>query len=145
MFAILALLLLDQPMRLPSGKQVEYSVITNAQCREEILVELVNRELNRLKYKSVAEWFACLEKLVPECKVAQSDLEVIAEAKATRDLLVQNDGKINEIYLRKAGTGARGKLGDTISVAGHYTRDTWQVLASVLVATVDCLIAKFAK
>ncbi len=145
LFDVLELLLLDQPMRMSSRKQVAYSVITAAQTREEILMELVNLELSELKYRSVSDWFVYLEKLVSECKVAQDKISIIAEAKATRDLIVHNGGKIDRTYLCKTGDRARGKLGDTVSVAGRYTLDTWQVLVSVLIAMVDILIAKFGE
>lgn len=42
------------------------------------------------------------------------------EIKATRDLIVHNLGTINETYIEKAGTAARGKIGDTIVLDTSY-------------------------
>lgn len=96
--------------------------------------------MNEIKYKSVGEWFAYLERLVSKCKFSDADLGKIAEAKATRDLLVHNAGIANKIYLQKAGQFARYKVGEEVGVDGDYTLDMWQLLSSVLITAIDCLI-----
>ena len=58
-------------------------------------------------------------------KVAQVDIEDSTfaryyELKATRDLLVHGNRKINSIYVEKAGTQKRGKVGDSIMVDSDY-------------------------
>lgn len=40
--------------------------------------------------------------------------------KATRDLLVHNDGVINAIYLEKAGELARGQNGEVVPISSEY-------------------------
>jgi hypothetical protein len=142
-FDMLRLLLSDQPLHLPSKRQIEYSVIVAAQTKDEIISALIERELNEIKYKNVGDWFEYLERLVSECRVSDTDIGRIAEAKATRDLLVHNAGITNQIYLQKAGQFVRFKVGDKVSVAGHYTLDTWQLFSSVLITAIDSLIQKF--
>ena len=139
-FDLLQILLTDQPLRLPGKRQIEYSVVVAARSKEEIIASLVDRELNELKYKSVTDWFLYLNRLVSECRISEDDAGKIAEAKATRDLLVHNAGVVNDIYLQKAGKHARFTLGQAVSVTGHYTRDVWQTMASVLTGTIDTLL-----
>lgn len=139
-FDMLRLLLSDQPLRLPGKRQIEYSVIVAAKTKDEVICTLIERELNEIKYKSVGEWFAYLERLVSKCKFSDADLGKIAEAKATRDLLVHNAGIANKIYLQKAGQFARYKVGEEVGVDGDYTLDMWQLLSSVLITAIDCLI-----
>lgn len=142
-FDMLRNLLADQPLRLPSKRQIEYSVIVNSRTKDEIVSALIERELNEIKYKNVGEWFKYLKSLVSECSVSDSDLGRIAEAKATRDLLVHNAGIVNDIYMQKAGQCTRFNVGETVSVTGDYTLDTWQLFSRVLITTIDQLIKTF--
>lgn len=142
-FDILRLLLTDQPLHLPSKRQIEYSVIVAAQTKDEIITAIIERELNEVKYKNLSDWFDYLERLASGCRISDKELGQIAEAKATRDLLVHNAGIVNQIYLDKSGKYARSKIGEMISVAGYYTRDTWQLFSSALITVIDCLIKKF--
>ncbi len=139
-FDLLKILLMDQPLRLPSKKQIEYATIVSARTKEDLIESLVERELNELKYKAVSEWFAYINRLVSACRVSDEDAGRIAEAKATRDLLVHNAGIVNGIYMQKAGFCARFSIGETVSVGGAYTLDVWQVLSSVLIGMIDAAI-----
>jgi hypothetical protein len=141
-FDILKALLFDHPVRLPKDRQIEYSTILNAATRDDIIVELVDREINYLRYKPVRDWFSYLERQVSKCAVPPDLVARIAEVKATRDLLVHNDGKVNLTYVRKAEPYARAKIGETISVGGLYTRDVWQLLSSVTLMILDFLAAE---
>lgn len=142
-FDMLRLLLADQPLRLPGKRQIEYSVIVAAKTKDEIVSNLIERELNEIKYKSVSDWFTYLERLVSKCTVSEADLGGIAEAKATRDIFVHNAGVANKTYLQKAGPFARFKVGEEASVDADYTLEIWQLLSSVLISVIDCLIDEF--
>src|SRR5208283_2896715 len=142
-FDILRIILTDKPLHLPDKKQIEYSLIFAAQTKDEIITTIIEKELNELKYKNVKFWFDYLERLVSGCNVSDNDLGTIAEAKATRDLLVHNAGIVNPTYLEKSGKFARSKAGEIISVAGNYTFDTWHLFSSALITIIDYLIKKF--
>ncbi len=143
-FDILRTLFIDQPLRLPNKqRQIEYSIIINAQDKDEIIFALIEKEINEIKYKNVKDWFKYLENLVSKYKITDSDLGRIAEAKATRDLFAHNAGIVNEIYLQKAGNFARFKIGESVSVEGDYMRDTWVVFSRVLILILDLLIKKY--
>jgi len=144
-FDTLRLLLTDQPMHLPGKRQIEYSVIVAAQTKDEVINAMIERELNEVKYKNVGDWFTYLERLVSGCRLSDTEIGRIAEAKATRDLLVHNAGIVNHIYLEKSGKFARSKVDEVISVDGDYTLDTWQLFSSTLITVMDCLIKKFGE
>jgi len=138
-FDIFRALLKDRPERLPARKQIDYTTILKAPDRESIIDALIERELNEIKYKNVRDWFACVQNFCSACKFDEEEISRIAEAKATRDLLVHNSGIINHVYLTKADKYARGALGEKISVAGTYTLDIWKLLSKVLLALIDQL------
>lgn len=142
-FDLLRILLLDRPERLSKKKQIEYEAIFSSQTKEEIIWKLVDRELNEIKYKNVTEWFEYITKAIGLAEIELEKSEKIAEAKATRDILVHNAGIVNQIYVNKSGSAARFKNGQMINVSGDYTRDTWIVFVEVLVTITDSLIQKF--
>jgi len=140
-FDVLRLILINHPLLLPGKRQVEYSIILKASNKDEIVSQLIDRELNEVKYKGVSDWFDYLEKANSSCKTPAEDIARIAEAKATRDILAHNAGIVNNIYLLKAGQLARAGLGESIDVRGNYTRDTWQLFFRALLRVLDQLLA----
>lgn len=139
LFDVLRVVLLNQPIRLPNDRKIEYSVVVAAPSKAEILQAMVDRELNELKYKNVSDWFAYVQRLVSSCTFTAQDVGRIAEAKASRDIIVHNVGLVNEIYVRKAGAWARFEVGQEVSVAGAYTLECWQIFSRVLIELIDGL------
>ncbi|WP_284381187.1 hypothetical protein [Litoribrevibacter albus] len=144
-FDLLKILLLDKPERLSKKKQIDYGAIIEADCIDDLISKLVERELNEIKYKNVSEWFNYLEKLIGLLNIEKSELERISEAKASRDIIVHNAGIVNEIYIKKSGDAARFNVGENIDVSGHYTRDTWIIFLDVLTGVIDKTIEKHNK
>ena len=144
-FDAVRLVLCDEPKRLPANKKVDLAVITSATTREQIIQDLVERELNELRYKGVGDWFAYLEQYVNGVAPSAEVTSQIAEAKATRDLLVHNRGVINEVYLRKAGQLARGKIGEVVPMPPEYRAQNWRLLVQVVATVSTLLIDKLEK
>ncbi|CAO3941605.1 hypothetical protein [Achromobacter mucicolens] len=44
------------------------------------------------------------------------------EIKASREIIIHNNGRINKLYVEKAGEKARGKIGDELTVDHAYFR-----------------------
>jgi hypothetical protein len=143
-FRLIRLLIEHEPRHLSGKRQLEYALVLNAKTREEIIALLIDREINETKYKNVGEWFSYLEKLASGISLPQGDIERIAEAKASRDILVHNAGIVNQTYVNKAGPAARFVLGELLDVSGHYTRDTWTLFLNSLTQVVDSLLARFS-
>lgn len=142
-FDLIRVLLMDRPERMSKKKQIDYATILESDTKEDIIRMLIDRELNEIKYKNVSEWFIYLNQLVKLPDIPPDTLEKVAEAKATRDILVHNAGIVNKIYLEKSGQAARFSVGNMIDVSPHYTRDVWHLLVGVLIKTSDSLIEKF--
>ena len=137
--------LLDRPERLSKKKQIDYGSIFEVSSKEELLIKLVDRELNEIKYKNVAEWFIYLDKIIGLPEFTKEEIDRLAEAKACRDILVHNAGIANQIYSHKSGEAARFDEGQEIDVSGHYTRDTWKFLVNMLIKIIDSVIVKAEK
>ena len=66
----------------------------------------------------------------------------IAEAKASRDVLVHNRGVASKTYESKAGKLARYKDGQRIDIPEYYHRQTWELLRKVVMDISNAAIAK---
>lgn len=126
-FDLLRLLLLNLPSRLRQDRKVDVRYVVEAASREALLSRIASEELNQLKYASPSEWFAYLDRLVHH-EVAENDVAAFAELKATRDLLVHNEGIVNFVYLRKAGGLARAGEKERIQVDSQYFLSSWQLV-----------------
>lgn len=145
-FDLVRILLLDKAdERLSKKKQIDYATIFDSNTKEDLIWKLVDRELNEIKYKNVSEWFDYLNKIVDLPKINIDVLEKIAEAKATRDILVHNAGIINQTYLNKSGSAARFRINQKIDVSGDYTLTVWKLFVEHLIAIIDGIIHKFDK
>jgi hypothetical protein len=142
-FDLIRILLVDKPERLPKKKQIDYATILESDTKDAIVWRLIDKELNEIKYKNVSEWFTYLNSLVRFPNIPPVTLEKVAEAKATRDILVHNAGIVNKIYLEKSGRAARSNVGSMIDISSDYTKDVWQLLVGVLITLLDSLIEKF--
>ena len=141
-FDLLKIIITNQPQSLSGKKQIDYSTIFQAESKEELVCKLIERELNEIKYKNVSEWFNYLYKIVSISHVSKEELEQVAEAKASRDILVHNAGIINQIYIQKSGNASRFSDGENIDISGNYTRDVWVLLSRVLLIITDAVIEK---
>lgn len=141
-FHLVRIFLLDRPERLSKKKQIDYATIFETTSKEELLIKLIDRELNEIKYRSVSEWFDYLDKLIGLPGITQDKLEKLAEAKACRDILVHNAGIANKIYIIKSGGAVRCGEGQIMDVSGDYTKDVWSLLVSILITVIDSVIEK---
>jgi hypothetical protein len=103
-------------------KKVDVSLILDSDSIDEMIDDLINKELVGVFYASPEKQFEYLQKVVG-VKVDDKLEELFdkwKEYKATRDLIVHNLGVVNEVYLAKAGDYSRGTLGDHVSVSKEY-------------------------
>ncbi len=115
-----------------SKKQVELDAILEAPDKSSIVLAVVDKELNELKYKRVADWFAYLDRLTKLGCPTSDETEQLAEIKASRDILVHSKGIANATYLEKAGSRARCKAGERLEVPEHYHRESWEIIKKVV-------------
>ncbi len=125
-----------------SRKQVEMAAILKAPDKPAIVLTVVDRELNELKYERVADWFAYLERLVNLGCPTTAEIEDLAEIKASRDILVHNNGMANATYVAKAGRRARCRDGERLEIPEQYHRESWEISKKVVNDLATAAIAK---
>jgi hypothetical protein len=103
---------------------------------------VVNKELNELLYERPASWFAYLERTAALGCPSADEIERIAEAKASRDVLIHSRGVANRIYESKAGNLARYRDGERIDIPEPYHHATWELLRKVVADLADAAIGK---
>jgi hypothetical protein len=140
-FHFLRLWLASYPRSL-SGKKVDFKAILDAPDKDAIIQLAVGKELNEVLYERPTAWFAYLEDKVKLGCPTADEIDRIAEAKASRDVLVHNRGVVGKIYEAKAGRFARYKDGDKIDVSEPYHRETWELLRKVVADVSNAALAK---
>ncbi|MCE9533031.1 MAG: hypothetical protein K8T89_18185 [Planctomycetes bacterium] len=140
-FDILRFWLIAYPQNL-SGKKVDFKAILEAPDKDAVIFHVVGREVNEILYDRPAGWFAYLEEKVKLGCPTDKEIEQIAEAKATRDVLVHHRGVANKTYEWKAGSLARHKDGERIEIPESYHRQTWELFRKVVGEISDGAVAK---
>jgi hypothetical protein len=138
---LLRLWLLAYPQGL-GAKQVLFKDILDAPDKDSVTLLVVNRELNDILYQRPKDWFANLEARVKLGCPTADEIDQIAEAKASRDVLIHNRGVANKIYLVKAGKLARFQDGDLLDIPEPYHREVWELLCKVVADVADAAVAR---
>jgi hypothetical protein len=115
-----------------SKKQVEVGTVIKAPDKTAVILAVVDKELNELKYERVADWFAYLERLTKLGCPTADEIEHLAEIKASRDILVHNKGMANATYVSKAGSHARYKDGERLEIPERYHCESWETIKKVV-------------
>ena len=130
-FDILRLILKDKN-RLNKKKKIDVSAIIECASIEEVVMKIVDVELNELKYQKPADWFDYLNKFVNITGPSEDEILEISEIKASRDIIVHNDGVCNEIYIGKSFTKSRGVIGTPLCFDHDYVFSSWTFLNTVM-------------
>jgi hypothetical protein len=140
-FDLLRLWLTAYPQSL-GGKKIDFKSVLDASDKDAITLMVVNKELNEILYERPTAWFAYLEDKVKLGCPSQDEVQRIAEAKASRDVLAHGRGVVGKAYESKAGALARHEEGDRIGIPSRYHRETWRLLRKVVTDLADAAIAK---
>jgi hypothetical protein len=125
-----------------SGKKVDFADVLEAPDKDTITSRVVTKEVNEILYDRPAGWFVYLEDKVKLGCPTQDEIAQLAEAKASRDVLVHNRGLASKTYESKAGKLARYKDGQRIDIPENYHRETWELLRKVITDISNAAIAK---
>lgn len=123
-------------------KQVDLETVLAAPDRAAVLQGVIDRELNDVKYRRVADWFDYLRKLVSVPGPSDDEVGGLAEAKAGRDILVHNKGIVNAVYVAKAGAKARYVPGDILELPDPYFRTVADLIDKVAADTTAAVAAR---
>ncbi|MGA2035810.1 MAG: hypothetical protein ABSG68_26485 [Thermoguttaceae bacterium] len=140
-FDLLRLWLMAYPQNL-IGKKVDFKAVLDAPDKDAIMFLVVTKELNEISYDRPTGWFAYLEDKAKLGCPTEDEIERIAEAKASRDVLVHNRGVASKTYESKAGKLARYKDGQRIDIPEYYHRETWERLRKLITDISNAAIAK---
>jgi hypothetical protein len=140
-FDLLRLWLVAYPHSL-GAKKVDFEKVLDAPDKAAITLIVVDKELNELSYERPKDWFKYLNEKVNLSCPAADEIDAIAEAKATRDVLVHNRGVANKTYELKAGKLARYKDGQRMDIPDHYHRQTWELIRKLVRDICNATIAK---
>jgi len=140
-FDLLRLWLAAYPGSL-SRNQLEFSAVLKAADKNEIVLAVVDKQLNEIKYKRVADWFDYLDRLVKLGCPTPDEIDALAEMKASRDVLVHNRGIANPTYLGKAGSRARCQDGELLEVPEPYHRQSWELTRKMIGDIAEAAIQK---
>jgi len=141
-FDLIKIILLNNPHRLNKKKKVDVELILNNNLYENIVEEIVNSEINEIKYKKPSEWFNYLNKFFNLNYPTKDEILIISEIKASRDILVHNQGIVNSIYLEKAGNISRFKENELLEITNDYFNESWQIIKEVVIGISDKIIRK---
>ena len=114
----------------------------DAPDKEAVTQLVVAKELNEVSYDRPAGWFAYLQDKVKRDCPSPVEIERVAEAKASRDALVHNQGIASRTYETKAGRLARFQVGERVVIPEQYHRDTWELLRKLVSDLSNAAIAK---
>lgn len=111
-------------------KKINISDLLDFSSLEEVIEAQVDKRVQDLLYASPKQYSEYLSNICG-ISIREKLVEEYAEVKATRDLYVHGDGKINELYVRKADQAARGQVGDKALVDAEYFDHTIRVAKEI--------------
>ena len=102
----LSLSVTDEKTDKKADATIPVSQVLSASSISEIVDSLIIKKISSLFYASPDHYFAYFTKII-DITIDQSLIYQYIEIKATRDLLIHNKGKVNDIYIRKCKGNAR--------------------------------------
>lgn len=143
-FDLLRALLKEIPERMGGKKQCDLSMILAAIDKNEIVDKVVDREINNIKYQSTKDWFEYLNNIIKIDFPDDESVLILAEIKASRDIVIHNNHLVNKIYTQKSGKFSRYKEGDMLSVSEkEYVNNSAAFLKGIVKNIAEKLIEKY--
>lgn len=110
------------------GKTVKFEDVLDAGDVPALLDRLIDHELAEVTYKSPRKVFEYLERRLGIAPPPAAEIDQLAEAKASRDVLAHSRGAADPEYLAKAGPLARYAAGRPLDIPKPYHRAVWLLL-----------------
>ena len=140
-FDFLRLWLTAYPQSL-GKKMIDFKAILDAPDKDAITQAVVTKELIEVLYDRPAEWFNYLNSKAKLGCPTDDEIAQLAEAKASRDVIIHNRGIVNDVYLSKAGPRKRFELGKRLEITEAYHRQTWNLFRKIVADLCDAALAK---
>jgi hypothetical protein len=107
-----------------------------------LIDRLIDHELAEVTYKSPRKVFEYVERRLGVPLPPAAEIDQLAEAKASRDVLMHNSGVADPEYVTKAGALARYAVGQPLDIPKPYHRAVWQLLLKLTADLADSAAAK---
>lgn len=124
-----------------SGKQVTVQLVVDADSLEELIDDVIEQRLQSIFHAEPKEYCTYFN-AVSELGITQGKFASFFEIKATRDLIVHNSLRVNDLYLKKAGNLGRGKLGQKLEVDKEYFEKSISHMKTLSTAIEEAISAK---
>lgn len=140
-----AVLLYRPEMLRSSKKQLSYEAIVSFAKREDLVGHMAARELNEVGYWPVkAQWTYYHERFGIDLSASPISLEKVVEMVAGRNILVHNNGIVNDIYIAVV-PATKLSRGDTFEISEALWLDFSGDLGKLALHCRNSLVGKFAK
>jgi len=139
---LLCLWLTEYPDNLSRSK-LEFQTVLDSSDRDALVGIIVQKHVHKLTYERLADWFKYLEGIAKLGCPNQDQIEQLSEVKASRDVLVHNNGITNSIYVDKSYGRARYPEGDKLELPEPYHLASWELIKQVVNDVANAVIKKF--
>lgn len=123
---ILRIIITKYPQKLGNKRQIDISIILSSNSLEEAKLYVVNKFINELAYQSPEDFVKDFEQITSINLFETPVTHRYKEIKTTRDIYIHNMGIVNEIYIKKAGSHARAKIGENLPIDIQYFLESYE-------------------
>ncbi len=111
--------------------------------RDEILEEKIQSRLTNALYASPADYLKYLRDTL-EVELTEARTAAFIETKATRDIIIHANGRVNEKYLEKAGALGRAAHGENLGIDQDYFDRSLANMKALMLEISGRIHAKYA-
>lgn len=130
------------PHKYLDAQQVSYSEIENIGV-EAIRKKIINREIDAIMRESYVEWFKLFESHGMKFESCKSEMKLLKEIYARRNIFVHNSGKVNDIYLKNI-SDTQFSVGERLTIDEQYLSSAFGAI-KIIVFTVLIEAARLIK
>jgi hypothetical protein len=114
----------DQPKKLAilGDKGIPPELFLEHESRNDLLENVIALRCQDLMFGKPADYLAKVGKVL-SIEIDEEIINTFIEMKASRDVIIHNQGEINRLYVDKAGDKKRGDLGDELVIDADYFED----------------------
>jgi len=121
---LLSEILTAYPKKIGGKKSISISEVLECESIDAVHKKVLSGFLNELAYKSPKDFAESVSDIFSFNLLEIPYFHGYIEVKATRDIFIHNNGVINESYLRKSASHARGKEGEGYEMNTVYFMDS---------------------
>lgn len=124
------------------GKTFRLEDALDAGSLPALVARAVDHEVAEVTYKSPRKVLEYLERRIGTPLPPAAEIDGLAEAKATRDVLVHSRGVADAEYQAKAGPRARAAAGQRLDIPKPYHQGVWDLLNKLITDLSAAAVAK---